>query len=194
VVVDEIAMLKVISDFLKQILSQLQAFVSPAREVGAALLRIEANQETELANQERGLVLLAKILEVLTPPAPVRFRIALGEVMAKVTKATVDFQINENGTATATLVPVDANGNDTSMPAGASVPVWTASDPDISVAQAADGMSAVFTAGTTAITAATATATSTLADGTTLTGTTDPIDVIPNPPGAATRFRIALSK
>lgn len=107
--------------------------------------------------------------------------------------AGLDFTIFENGMATASLTPVDKDGNAVPLPDGASVPVWTASDPDIGISPSADGLSALLTAGTSVVTAATVTATSTLLDGTTITGTSDPIDVVAQPPGAAVGFKIALS-
>jgi hypothetical protein len=151
---------------------------------------IEGNRQLGVLSSQ-----VDQLWQLLSPEEPVGFRVTMhqGANAMKVTAATVDVVINENGTATATLAPVDASGNDTSMPAGASVPAWVSSDPDISVAPAADGLSALFTAGTTPITAATVTATSTLADGSSIKGTTDPIDVVAAPPGAAVAFKITMS-
>ena len=132
------------------------------------------------------------VLSVLDPKA-VGFRMELtqGDKMAT---AAVDFTIFENGQATATLTPVDKNGNPTSMPPGASIPTWVSSDPSIIVSASADGLSALLTAGTVAVDNATITATATLPDGTTtLTGVSDPVDVVPQPPGSAVAFKIALS-
>lgn len=101
--------------------------------------------------------------------------------MAKAVKATVDFQLKDNGTATATLTPIDAAGLSTSMPAGASVPVWASSDPGVVVTAAADGLSAQVAPATppVLVTGAVITATATLADGTTtISGQGDPIDVV----------------
>ncbi len=165
--------------YLQQILSLLREKPPKPVDYSASMARIEA--------------LLVRICDLLTPPAPVRFRITWSSEMPKVTSATVDFTINENGTGTATLTPVDANGNDTTMPAGASVPAWVSSDPDISVAATVDGLSATVTAGTTPTTGATISVSSTLADGSTISGMSDPIDVVAAPPGAAVRFRIAMS-
>ena len=101
--------------------------------------------------------------------------------MAKAVKAAVDFILKDNGTATATLTPIDAAGLATRLPDGAGVPVWTSSDAGVVVTAAADGLSAVVTPATppVLVTGAVITATSTLADGvTTLTGSGDPIDVV----------------
>lgn len=133
---------------------------------------------------------LKTILSFLQPPSPVAFDITYEEgapIMAAKRKATVDFQLLDNGTAKATLTPVDAAGNPTSMPAGTTIPAWTSSNPAITIAPAADGMSATLTA-TALATAVVITATATLADGTTqLTGSGNPIDVVA---GGAVGFTI----
>lgn len=109
-------------------------------------------------------------------------------------KATMGIEVFENGQATCTLTPIDVNGNPTDMPAGATVPAWTASDPSIALSPSADGLTCLLTAGTVAVTGATVTATSTEADGTTqITGTSDPFDVVAQPPGAAVAFKITVS-
>jgi hypothetical protein len=141
---------------------------------------------------------LQTILGFLQPPSAVAFEITYeGQTIMAKRKATVDFQLLDNGTATATLTPVDAAGNPTSMPAlqagqagapGASVPAWTSSNPAITVAAAADGLSATLTP-TSLATGVIITATATLADGVTvLTGSGNPIDVVA---GTATAFAIA---
>ncbi len=109
--------------------------------------------------------------------------------MAKKTREVgVDFQLSDNGTATATLTAVDDLGNPTTLPAGASVPAWTSSDVAITVTPAQDGMSAVLTP-TALATDVVITATSTLSDGTTTISGSGQIDVVAGP---ATRFAIAL--
>lgn len=139
-----------------------------------------------------------QILDLLTTPEAVAFRIQLqqGENMKSEHPhaAGIDFQFFENGQATASLTPVDASGNATTMPAGSTVPAWVSSDPGITVSPAADGLSALLTAGGAPVTAATLTVTATLPDGTTtITGTSDPIDVVAQPPGSPVAFKIALS-
>ena len=153
----------------------------------------QSQQNLELAEIQISLQAqnqtLQTLLAILQPPSPVILKITFKEniVMAK-QKATVDFQLLDNGTATATLTPVDAAGNPTSMPTGASTPVWTSSNPAIIIAPAADGMSATLTP-TGLATGVVITATATLADGTTtLTGSGNPIDVVA---GAATAFAIS---
>jgi hypothetical protein len=132
---------------------------------------------------------LQTILGFLQPPRPVALEITFeGESIMAKRKATVDFQLLDNGTATATLTPVDAAGNPTTMPAGATVPAWTSSSPGIAITAAADGMSATLTP-TGLGTGIIISANSTLSDGvTTLTGSGNPIDVVA---GSASAFAIA---
>lgn len=106
---------------------------------------------------------------------------------------TVDFTFFENGQATAAATPVDKGGNATTLPAGSSVPAWNCSDASIKLSPSADGLSCLLTAGTTAVQAATVTVTANLPDGTGITGTSDPIDVVPQPPGSPVAFKIKLS-
>jgi hypothetical protein len=77
----------------------------------------------------------------------------------------------------------------------ASVPMWSSSDPSIVVSPSADGLSALLTAGTTPVKAATVTATaSLLADATAITGTTDPIDVVAQVPVRRWRSRLRFRR
>jgi hypothetical protein len=93
---------------------------------------------------------------------------------------TLDFQLPDTGTGTATLTPVDAKGNPTTLPAGTSVPTWTSSNVAITVTPAADGMSATLTP-TALATGVIIAASATLPNGTTITGQGDPIDVVAGP-------------
>ena len=139
------------------------------------------------------------ILETLTPPPPVAFRVTIragkneGEVMAKTAGATVDFRLEDDGTLTGTLTPIDAAGLPTNqpLPVGTSVPVWTPSGPGLTITPAADGMSAVVTPAVppVLVTGATITVSATLASGAIITGVSDPIDVVGGP---AVGFQIAL--
>lgn len=162
----------------------------------------QSDQNLKLAEIQQALTqqgeTLQTILDYLQPPSAVAFEITYeGETIMAKRKATVDFQLLDNGTAKATLTPIDAAGNPTSMPAlqagqagapGASVPAWTSSNPAITVAAAADGLSATLTP-TSLATGVIITATATLADGVTvLTGSGNPIDVVA---GTATAFAIA---
>jgi hypothetical protein len=92
-------------------------------------------------------VVLAAILQALTPPPPVAFKITFTGVnsMVKNAKATLDFQLADNGTATATISFVDAAGLPTSLASGqtASVPTWTPSANSLAVTPAANGLTAV---------------------------------------------------
>lgn len=110
--------------------------------------------------------------------------------MANPVKASVDFRLVDNGSATATLTPVDTVGLATTLPAGTSTPTWTSSDPGVVVTAAADGLSAQVTPATppVLVTGAVITATATLpnnADGSagaTITGSGTPIDVVAGGP------------
>ncbi len=110
----------------------------------------------------------------------------------KALAAGVDFQLFDNGMATATLTPVDAAGIDTTLPAGTSVPAWTSSDPGVVVSGAADGLTAIVTPSTPPVLVQDAilTVTATLPDGTVITGTSDKIDVVG---GGPTGFKVALA-
>ncbi len=114
------------------------------------------------------------------------------------TAVGVDFRILNDGTgATATLTPTNDAGVPKPMPAGASIPVWVASDPNVGVTPAADGMSANIgpkdPAKPVDLTGATATATSTLADGSTIVGTTPLFDIVVDPANVASKFQVVLS-
>ena len=102
--------------------------------------------------------------------------------MAKTLKATVDFQLFDNGQATATLTPIDAVGNATTLPDGTAPPSWTSSDPAVVVSAAADGLSAILTPSGTLATGVVITATTTLASGAVITGSGAPIDVVASGP------------
>jgi hypothetical protein len=105
----------------------------------------------------------------------------------KVKDAGVDFVLLDNGKATATLTPVDSVGNPTTLPAGTPPPVWASSDPAVTVTPAADGLSAALAPSGSLATGVVITATATLPDGTVITGTGDPIDVVP---GTVSAFKI----
>lgn len=111
----------------------------------------------------------------------------------KLSLGSVDFVLHDNGNATATLTPDDAAGLDTVLPAGSSVPSWTPSDPTaITVAPSADGLTCLVTPASPAklATAVTIAVACTLPDGTVITGTSDPIDVVA---GGPVGFKIALA-
>lgn len=136
-----------------------------------------------------------QILDLLTTPEAVAFRIQVqqktGETVAK-TNMHLKLVVFESGQASANLTPVGPSGNPAPMPAGETIPVWTASDPSISVSTSPDGLSALLTAGAVAVTGATVTATAESADGTSsLTGTSDPFDIVPAPE-TAVGFRITV--
>jgi hypothetical protein len=134
--------------------------------------------------------------------SPVSFKLNLitkDDIMAKV-KASIDFKLLDNGTATATLSFIDSVGEPTTLPVGAtiSVPSWASSDPSVVVVPAADGLSAAVSPATPptlidGVTLTAGTATITNADSSTETlaaVTSEGIDVIA---GGPTGFAIALS-
>jgi hypothetical protein len=112
--------------------------------------------------------------------------------MAKKLKAGVDFQLFDNGSAVATLTPLDAVGIETTLPAGTPTPAWTSSDPGVVVSASTDGLSAIVTPATppVLVQGATITATATLLDGTVITGTSEAIDVVP---GGPVGFQVVMS-
>jgi hypothetical protein len=129
---------------------------------------------------------VGKILEILTPPPPVAFRVTLTEGedhMAKAVNATMDFQLLDNGSATATLTPIDSVGEPTTLPAGV-VPAWSSSDPAVVVVPAADGMSAALAPASPPVlaTGVVITASATLPSGAAITGSGNPIDVVAGGP------------
>lgn len=139
-------------------------------------------------------VLLTQTLQAVLPQSIKGFRINLkgkgqNNLMAtKTMKASLDFQLADNGTVTGTLSFVDAAGLTTNLAPGqtASVPSWTPSSPAIVATAAADGLSAVITPATppvlaTDVTITVSAVTITNADGTTLVlpaETSEGIDVV----------------
>lgn len=119
----------------------------------------------------------------------------MSTMKARAAAAGLDFTIFENGMATAKLSPVDGTPeeNEVPLPEGSSIPVWTGSDPSLIISPSADGLSALVQAGTVALDNATVSASCTLPDGTVITGTSENIDVVPQPPGSPVKFKIALS-
>ena len=176
-------------NWLAQLLETILTAVLGVRQTQSEQNLELAEIQAALAAQNQTLQTLLAILQPPTPePASFDITFERDNAMATKRKATVDFQLLDNGTATATLTPVDAAGNPTPMQTGTTVPVWTSSNPAITVVAAADGMSATLTP-TGLATGVIITATATLADGvTTITGSGNPIDVVA---GAATAFQIA---
>ena len=114
----------------------------------------------------------------------------------KAAKATVDFQLLDNGTAKAVATPVDAAGLTTTLPAGSGTPAWSSSDTTTVVATPdptdPSGLTATVTPATPPKlgTGIVVSVTATLPDGTSITGSGDPIDVVS---GGPTGFSIAES-
>ena len=96
---------------------------------------------------------------------------------AKAVKATIDLQLHDSGTGTATLTFTDSAGLPTALPAG-TVPVWSSSNPAIVLTPSADGTSAQFGPATPPVlaTAVVLTAVTTLPNGTLITAAGQAID------------------
>lgn len=105
---------------------------------------------------------------------------------------TLNFQLLDDGSALATLQTVDSKGNPIPFPTGASVPSYTASDPSVTVAPAADGMTATITDTGVIVAGVTITASSTLADGTTVISGSALLDVVADA-AKPTGFKVTLS-
>jgi hypothetical protein len=104
----------------------------------------------------------------------------------------INFQLLDDGSASATLTTLDPKGNAIPFPAGASIPVWASSDPNVTVAAATDGQSATITDSGTLVTGVVITATATLADGTTTISGTGVIDVVADA-SKPTGFKVAFA-
>jgi hypothetical protein len=89
----------------------------------------------------------------------------------KAVKATVAFNLQDNGTATATASPIDSVNNATTLPAGV-VPVATSSDPAVTVDQSADpsGLTAKLTPSGALATGVVITFNATMPDSTVISG------------------------
>jgi hypothetical protein len=175
----------------KSIIEILKTFGRRLRSIETTLSNIQAQQ----ARQE---IQLQQILAQLLPPPPAGFLMTFesnqeNEMANKAPrKATMDFQLLDNGTATATLTLVDAAGLPTTLPSGATigVPPWASSNPAIVVTPAADGMSAALAPSSppvlvTGVVISAGPATITNADGSTVSLAVvsgDPIDVIAGGP------------
>jgi hypothetical protein len=154
--------------------------------LSAKLDAIIANQRAAAQSIQDLQGVVGEILKAVTEPnPPAGFEITLKGATpmaankALKPKATIDFQLNDDGSATGTLTTVDTDQNPIPFPAGATIPAWTSSNAGLTVAASADGQSAVVTPTGVLLTDAVITVTSTLADGVTvLTGSSEGIDVV----------------
>ena len=166
-------------------------FPTRTAELKEILLKIEAQQ----------IQILAAIAQITPPPAKT-FKITFSNGvtnMVKNAKASLDFQLADNGTATATISFFDAANLPTNLAAGqtASVPTWTPSASSVVVTPAATGLTAVVAPATppvlaTDVTITVSTITITNSDGTTISlpaVTSDGIDVVGS---AVAGFSISL--
>ena len=113
----------------------------------------------------------------------------------KAAKMAVTFELKDDGTAVATAKPVDAMGlGPAKLPDDASHPAWASDNPAVTVTEDTtdpSGLTAKVAPSSppSLVTGAHLSITSTVASsGATLSGTSDPIDVVP---GAASGFAIA---
>lgn len=160
----------------------------------------------------QGEVIDQILLELLTPPPPppnpaVGFRIELHRELLSTTnttpqgetlttmpnlKASIDFQLKDDGSAVAVLTPFDKLGLDTAFDPGA-VASFTSSDPNVVADLNADNLSATVHPATppVLVTGVVITVSVKLVDGSVLGPvSSDPIDVVPD---VAVGFKIALS-
>jgi hypothetical protein len=152
-------------------------------------------QEEQSLTLKKNSILLEKILAMLSPPIPVKFRIELttqGDNMAKPKLAGINFRLLDNGTAAGTLVPQDSVGVTTTLPPGSSVPVYIASTAEVVLTPSADGLTLVVAPAVppVAATGVTISVSATLPDGSVISGMSDPIDVVP---GGPTGFKIQIA-
>ena len=115
---------------------------------------LEREIKRELAFIQLGLVkvlfLTERLFELIPRPiAGMKITITGDNMNLKAKKAGLDFQLADNGTATATLSFTDAAGLPTTLPSGSTaVSTWTSSDPGVVVTGSADGLSASVTPST----------------------------------------------
>lgn len=171
----------------------------------------ERGDQLRAEQMRQGAVIDQILSELLTPPPPppnpaVGFRIELHSELLSNTnpqgetpnttmpklKASIDFQLKDDGSAVAVLKPFDAAGLDTAFDAGAKA-TFTSSDPNVLADLNADNLSATVHPATppVLVTGAVITVSVTLVDGSVLGPvSSDPIDVVPD---VAVGFKIALS-
>jgi hypothetical protein len=193
---------------LQTILNTLIDFISDVNSQFNNFALILINQQQQLTNiqnvQTEQTKLLEQILQQLQPPLATALVITFTSDdqnkekeennmdKNKATKAGVDFQLLDNGTATATVSFVDSVGNPTVAPNGAAPATFTSSDPSITVS-ATGPLTATLTP-TALATGVIITASVVVTDPTgvnppvTLTGSGNPIDVVA---GAASALSIA---
>lgn len=112
-----------------------------------------------------------------------------GEILimpANAVSAALDLPLPDSGSGVATLIFVDSVGLPAALPAG-TIPIWSSSDPAIVVTPDADGLSAQFGPSSPPVlaTGVVITAVTTLPDGTVITATGQPIDVVAGGPAGA---------
>jgi len=105
--------------------------------------------------------------------------------MAGTAKAGVDFELLDNGTVRFTAQPVDAVGNNTVLPVGTSPLTWVSDNTALTLA-ADPGDTSGFNLSQIGTPTALATGVnvtcSTTVDGTTISGTAQPVDIIAGGP------------
>lgn len=108
-----------------------------------------------------------------------------------VSKATVDFQLLDNGTALLTATPVDAAGFPATLPAGTAAATWASSNAGLTITPVATDPTGLTATAAPAVppvllTGAVCTISVVLASGSTITGSGAPIDVVSGPAGSFT--------
>lgn len=109
--------------------------------------------------------------------------------MPKVSKATVDFQVLDNGTVKFTASPVDAVNNTATLPAGTPALAWVSDNAALTLsADPSDtsgfALSQIGTPSGTLATGVNVTCSTSLDGGaTSITGAATPVDVVAGPAG-----------
>lgn len=177
----------------QEILRQVKAFTLPVREILEELRRIRWENAEQYSALKKELDL---VLHSVVHPPPTGFIVdeatvnqPTGEEVMKATGHNVELQILPNGTVRFTFVPTPAGSV---LPAGTPALSYTSSDPALAVAvdpaNNADGFGLValgtpnLPAGSTGVTGIVVTGQTTLPGATSpISGTADPVDIIPAP-------------
>ena len=150
--------------------------------LGTLTAKAIAKYATGAANGEMRVVLSRDSINKASQkcPAGFDFKQLVADFNSLGGNISIDFQLEEDGTATATVMPVDSIGLSPYPPPKISFLVWNSSNPAIVVTPDMGGMSARLMPSSPPVlaTGVTITVTTTLADGTTMSGTSGPISVV----------------
>lgn len=197
------SILNTLLNFLATFNSRMNSLEMQLSSIEGTLKEIRVEQIRQGAEQN---IILNEILQQLQPPPAVGLSVTFvsdsinnsinnnkeGNNMNTNSKAALDFQLLDDGTATATVSFLDSKANPTAAPIGAAPAVFTSSDPAISVTPTGP-LTASLTPNALAtgvIITATVSVTDPagIAPPSTLTGQGNPIDVVA---GSATSLAIA---